>query len=98
MKNLTDMALTLAQESGAEFADVRIQERHENTVYVSRRTLKGIDDSERFGFAVRVLKNGNWGFASGTRLDADTLPTRAVSIASSSISVAKTWIGHRLFK
>ena len=73
MKNLTDMALTLAQDSGAEFADVRIQERRENTVYVSRRTLKGIDDSERFGFAVRVLKNGNWGFASGTRLDADTL-------------------------
>ena len=39
MKILTDMALALAQERGAEFADVRIQERRENTVYVSRRCV-----------------------------------------------------------
>lgn len=71
MKKLTDLALGIAADAGATFADMRIVRRRNNGVYVSRRSVKAISDSDSLGYAVRVLIDGCWGFASSTDLDED---------------------------
>lgn len=77
MKEYTEVALDAARGAGATFADVRIVERRDNRVGVVRRSVKGIDDSESLGYAVRVLVDGCWGFASGTTLDRDAVARTA---------------------
>jgi len=77
MKEYTEIALEIARRAGAAHADVRLVERRDNGVFVHRRSLKGIDDSESFGYAVRVLIDGSWGFASNTRLDRDVVARTA---------------------
>lgn len=68
MKEYTDIALNVASAVGASFADMRIVEERQTRVFVQRRSLKLIDETESFGYSVRVLLNGAWGFASSTIL------------------------------
>jgi len=77
MKEYTEVALDASRGAGATFADVRIVERRDNRVGVVRRSVKGIEDSESLGYAVRVLVDGCWGFASGTTLDRDAVARTA---------------------
>ena len=92
MKDFTNVALNAAKSAGASFADMRIVEERQNRVYVERRSLKLIDETESFGYAVRVLVDGAWGFASNTRLTKDEVAktaARAVAIAKASSRVPK---------
>jgi TldD protein len=92
LKELTDEALNIADRAGASFCDVRIVEERQNRVYVERRSIKLIDETESFGYCVRVLINGAWGFASNTRLTRDEVArtaTLAVEIAKASAQVPK---------
>jgi TldD protein len=73
MKEYTDLALNLAQQAGASFADIRIVEKLQNRVFVLRHSLKQLAETECFGYGVRVLLNGAWGFASHTRLTRDDI-------------------------
>jgi len=63
--------LNVAREAGASFADMRIVEERQNRVYAQRRSLKLVDETESFGYGVRILLDGAWGFASNTRLAKD---------------------------
>ncbi len=47
MKTLTDLALNIAEDLGASFADMRIVEERQNRVYVLRRSLKNIRKARR---------------------------------------------------
>lgn len=92
MKEYTDLALNIAGMAGADFADIRIVEELQNRVWVERRSLKLIDHGERFGYCVRVLLEGAWGFASSTGLSRDEVgktAKRAVEIARASGRVMK---------
>ncbi len=92
MKEYTDLALDIARSAGAHFADMRIVEEQQNRVYVRRRSLKLIDETETFGYAVRVLINGAWGFASNTILNKDNVAKTAetaIAIAKASAKVPK---------
>lgn len=92
MKKFTDLALDIARDAGASFADMRIVEEKQNRVYVQRRSLKLIDETESFGYAVRVLIDGAWGFASNTILtneEVERTAKLAVSIAKASAKVPK---------
>jgi TldD protein len=78
--------------AGASFSDMRIVEERQNRVYVQRRSLKLIDEMETFGYCVRILLNGAWGFASGTRLTKDEVVKTArlaVETAKASSKVPK---------
>lgn len=79
MRELCDLALDLARDAGATFADVRGVEERRQEVAIERLSVRRSTDQERFGYAVRVLLDGAWGFATGTRLDRDeiTRVTRA---------------------
>jgi TldD protein len=77
MKELTSIALNVAQGAGADFADMRIVEERQNRIYVERLSVKLIDEVESRGYGVRVLLGGSWGYASSTDLTADGVATTA---------------------
>jgi TldD protein len=68
MRELTDLALNVARDAGATYADMRIVDERISTLSVRRRSIESIEDAERLGYAVRVLVDGAWGLASSTDL------------------------------
>lgn len=92
MQDLTAIALEVAGSAGASFADIRIVDERRRHLFVRRRSLRSIRDDASLGYAVRVLLDGAWGFASSTRLDAGGVAAtaqRAVQIARASRQVPK---------
>ena len=86
-----DAALSTARASGATYADVRVHRRREENVSVRDDHPAGTADSERYGVGVRVLKDGAWGFASTSRVDAAevkkvTLTAVAIAVANAPLS------------
>ncbi|MBN1424456.1 TldD/PmbA family protein [Candidatus Fermentibacteria bacterium] len=93
MREYTEIALGIAQEAGASFADMRVVEERENRIFVKRRSLRLIDEAESFGYAVRMLIDGAWGFASSTTLSRDAVAKtahRAVATAQASSKARRT--------
>jgi TldD protein len=95
LASIADAALARAQELGLEHADVRIERiRTADLVLHDARLETNHDDDER-GIAVRVVKDGTWGFAGGLILDRDAainLVDRAVEVAD----VSKPVTGERI--
>jgi TldD protein len=92
LKEYTDLVLNVASEAGASFSDMRIVEERQNRVYVQRRSLKNVDETESFGYGIRILLNGAWGFASNTCLTKDEVVKTArlaVETAKASSKVPK---------
>ncbi len=72
-KALAMRALEAAKGSGASYADVRISRNRTQNVFTRERRVQGIIDNETFGFGVRVLVNGAWGFAASSTLTPDEI-------------------------
>jgi len=68
MHELTEVALGVARERGAQYADIRIIHRRSQDISVRNGRIGGLDDSETMGFGVRVLVDGAWGFASSDKM------------------------------
>jgi len=86
LKELAAVALEAARKLGCTYADIRIN-RYRNQ-FVSLRTspdrdagmgsgkalhVPSVSESERFGFGVRVLHSGTWGFAASPRVELDEI-------------------------
>jgi TldD protein len=87
LKELTDRALDTAEVSGAEYADVRIEQREQQVVSVKNGTVEAITEGQSRGFGVRVLVDGAWGFASSSQLESaevDRIARLAVTIGRAS--------------
>ena len=65
------LALDAARSAGAEYADVRINQNRNQSVQTRERRVQSINDSTTFGFGVRVLVDGAWGFAASRDLTRD---------------------------
>jgi len=92
MQELAELAVDAAVAAGAEFADMRIVEERQNRVYVERRSLKLVDETESLGYGIRVLMNGAWGFASSTNMSRDGVAATArlaTQVAAASAMVPK---------
>jgi TldD protein len=70
-------ALDAARSAGASYADVRISRNRNQSVFTRERRVQGVTDNETFGFGVRVLVNGAWGFAASRDLSRDEVVTVA---------------------
>ena len=84
LEALADAALTRARELGAEHADLRVERIRNQSLSLRDARLDGTSDSEDVGFAVRVVHDGTWGFASDVALTPDAaarLAERAVEVA-----------------
>jgi TldD protein len=64
-------AIDAARSAGADYADVRISRNRRQSIFTRERRVQGLTDTETFGFGVRVLVDGAWGFAASRELTRD---------------------------
>ena len=64
MREVTERALDTASARGAEYADVRVVRRIDESITIKTGRVEGVASGESEGFGVRVLVDGAWGFAS----------------------------------
>ena len=70
-KELAMRAVDAARRAGATYADVRISRSRQQQLGTRERQITFFNDSDTFGFGVRVLAGGAWGFAASRDLTAD---------------------------
>jgi len=84
-KRLGQVALERARDFGVTHADFRFERNRYQYFTVRDGVLEGAQDAEDLGFAVRVVHQGAWGFASGVVLTDD----EARRVAETAVAVAK---------
>ncbi|HEV8542847.1 MAG TPA: metallopeptidase TldD-related protein [Verrucomicrobiae bacterium] len=61
---LAAIAIALAKKLGATYADIRINRYLHESVFTREERVLNVSQSRSFGFGVRVLFKGAWGFAA----------------------------------
>ena len=84
-RRLADTALARARDFNVSHADFRFERVRSQRIDMRDGLLQGASEVESLGFAVRVILNGAWGFASGVMLTAEG----AVQVAETAIRVAQ---------
>jgi TldD protein len=84
-RRLAEVALNRARDFQVSHADFRFERVRYQDIRVRDGHLQGADDAEDLGFAVRVILNGAWGFASGVVLSHES----AVQVAETAVRVAQ---------
>lgn len=95
MKEMADVALNVAKQRGASYADVRIVRTLNQFVTTREKRVENVTNTESFGFGVRVLVDGAWGFAASSLLEKSELERvaeRAVSIAKANSAIRRNRI------
>lgn len=82
---LAELALARAKSLGAGYADIRINRYRTEQISTRERQVQAVARNQNFGFGVRVLVNGTWGFASSPEVN-ETSVGRAVADA---VAIAK---------
>ena len=91
-KKLSELALNLTKDKGATYADIRIERIEDENLSVKNQTPELIERSSDFGFGIRVIVNGAWGFAASADLSEDQVrkvSLQAVDIADASSRLKK---------
>jgi len=70
-RELAMRAIDAARAAGASYADCRISSARSQNIGTRERRVTNIGDNETFGFGVRVMVEGTWGFAASSELSAD---------------------------
>jgi len=70
VKDLCMRALSSAKTAGASYADVRVGRTRLQSVNTREQQITNLSDGETFGFGIRVLGQGAWGFAASRDLTA----------------------------
>ncbi len=68
---LADSALSTAKKLGAAYADIRINRYRLEAVSTRERQIQNVSTGHNFGFGVRVLVNGTWGFSASPLVTAE---------------------------
>src|SRR5262245_50381580 len=81
---LADIALDTARKLGVTYADIRINRYRNESIATREQQVQNVSRSQNFGFGVRVLFKGTWGFASSRNVTPDDvrrITQQAVEIA-----------------
>ena len=70
---LAELALSLTKDRGSSYADIRIEEIGEENISVRNGAVELIEKSTDFGFGIRVIVNGAWGFAASADLNTESI-------------------------
>ncbi len=92
MEELVDLAIKVAIEAGADYAEARFQSNVSRFYLVRNGNPEAVGETKRAGIGVRVLVGGAMGFASINKPDADLVRERvrdAVSMARASSRLLK---------
>jgi TldD protein len=84
-KELAMRALQAARDAGATYADIRISRARQQAVGTRERQITFFNDADTFGFGVRVLAGGAWGFAASR----DLTPDEVVRVARAAVAQGK---------
>src|SRR5262245_44151337 len=71
LARLADDTLTAARSAGATYADIRINRYRNQSVATREKRVTNISDNENYGFGIRVIVNGTWGFAASNIVTRD---------------------------
>src|SRR5688572_33364681 len=100
-RELADLALDAARKAGASYADIRINRYRSQMVTMRSQTDRAtgklnqvptVADGETFGFGVRALAGGAWGFAASnavTREEVLRAAKEAVGIAKANAKIGR---------
>ncbi len=94
-KELANVALNVARERGAQYADIRISRTLNQFVNTRENRVENVTDTETYGFGVRVLVDGAWGFAASSNVQKEEIARvaeRAVSIAKANRAIQRNRI------
>ena len=61
---LAELALAEARKAAAAYADIRINRYRQESIATREKQVHEVARMQSFGFGVRVLVNGAWGFAA----------------------------------
>lgn len=92
MRDLANLALDTAKAKGATYADIRFVDNRTRTVQVKNGKVESLEDNSSYGFGVRVIVNGAWGFSSSSlvsKSEIERVTAEAVAIAKASASVKR---------
>lgn len=85
IKKTADTAIFTAKNAGASYCDFRLSNFRSQNVSTREQVIRNISDNENFGFAVRVIIEGTWGFAASSTFSED----EAVRITKIACETAK---------
>jgi TldD protein len=68
--DLADIAIGAAKKLGATYADIRINRYRNESISTREKQVRNVSLDQSFGFGVRVLYKGTWGFASSGNVNA----------------------------
>src|SRR5262249_16815561 len=66
--HLAGLALDHAKKLGDEYADIRVNRYRNESIFTREQQVQNISRSQTFGFGIRVLFKGAWGFAASPRM------------------------------
>lgn len=105
LKSLADVALNKAKSLGCSYADIRINRYRNQVVSLSTRpdrsagmasgkvnNVPAVFETGSFGFGVRVLHSGTWGFAASPKVTKDEIArvtAEAVGVAKANAALQK---------
>src|ERR1700687_4554159 len=90
MKDVASWALNAGALRGASYADVRVADDRHRGLSTKNGKVASASVAESFGFGVRVIADGAWGFAASDELGraaVEATAARAVAIAKASARV-----------
>jgi TldD protein len=90
MKDLIAHVLDQARLKKVAYADIRIVRRRQEEIAVKNENVEALTSDEDFGFGIRLLFQGAWGFACSskmTRPEMEAVFARALRIARASSTV-----------
>src|SRR6185436_17493560 len=82
---VADAALAQAAKLGASYADIRINRYRRESIATREQQVQNVSRGTSYGFGLRVLVNGAWGFAASNVVD----PTAARTAAEQAVAIAK---------
>ncbi|HEY3251655.1 MAG TPA: DNA gyrase modulator, partial [Ignavibacteria bacterium] len=95
IKKLADNSIFTSKQSGASYSDFRLSNFRSQNISTRENTVQNISDNENFGFSVRVIVNGAWGFAASSSFTEDEVvkvSKLACEIARANKSIQKNFV------
>jgi len=69
IKKLADSSIRIAKANGASYSDFRVSKYRNQRIFSRERNVESVSDNEDYGFSVRLLIDGAWGFAASSTLN-----------------------------
>jgi TldD protein len=82
---VAEAALARATALGASYADVRINRYRRESIATRERQVQNVSRSASYGFGLRVLVDGAWGFAASNLVE----PGAARGVADHAVAIAR---------